>query len=186
MNANKARYISTPGIIGMTLGMLSSWWGVCSHNGRPYERTDDKPQVKPDVAAGGPEVDEVARADADDTAQCHKAHQMARRVENHGEADGRYGGCKRILVVGMMGSHRQVLGKVVYATHPNGKGNAESHGEERRQRSHCPSHAYLGVAGEHVADKIDERYPRHDEQRAGQQRMPRRAGCKDAHRAARD
>ena len=30
MNANKARYISTPDIIGMTLGMLSSWWGVCS------------------------------------------------------------------------------------------------------------------------------------------------------------
>lgn len=49
MKANRALYISTPGIMGMTLGMLRHWWG--SVQATYHEAADDTNHCRPDKGA---------------------------------------------------------------------------------------------------------------------------------------
>ena len=139
---------------------------------RTCKRTYHQPLIQTDVSTRRTEIDEVSRAHADDASKGHHPHELAWGVEYHRETDGRNGGGQHILVVGVMGSHRQILGKIVDATHLDGKGDAKSHGQQHHECVNGARHAHLGEARQHVAHKIDEWHARHDKQRTGQQRVP--------------
>ena len=79
----------------------------------------------------------------------------------------------------MVRSHGEVAHKVVDASHLDGKSYTKRHGEHHEQSVDGSGETHLMESREHIADEIDERHSRHNEQRTSQERMPRCGGVEE-------
>ena len=145
---------------------------------RAHKRTNHQTLSQTYVVVGRTEVDEVARADSDDSSAGYPGHETFRGVVDGSEAHTGDSGGYSVGDEAVVRNHTQILDKVVLTADFNSQRNTEAHRHDHEHSVGGSDKAVLDMVVEHVVDKVDQWHSRHDIQRAGHKGMVRRVGVK--------